>query len=304
MGETVIYARVSTPKQSVEHQADNLWEYATTELGVDTASVVVKTDVQSGTTDDRDAFQYVIDGAQNGSIDCVIAREVTRLGRDLRTIHELVYTLVEDHNVGLHVVNDDIRIPQGEDLSMRDKMYLSVLGWGAELEAKKLRENQQAAMQAAREQGKWPTRPPYGFTTNDDGYLVATDDYRKALAAIYAVEIMDWSQRKASRYSGVARRTIPNILDRKELYLPDKEFEKADATLPEEDFAPADDELTDTHDAVLTTLEHGSVPRDTIVSTLNSENYNERDVAAAMMELAVRGDIEPHPEFDACWRAK
>jgi DNA invertase Pin-like site-specific DNA recombinase len=95
----------------------------------------------------------------------------------------------------------------------------------AELEADMIKQRVVEGLRAAEDAGKWTTRPPYGFTTDEDGYLQPTDEFSNAVDAIVAVKDEGWSHRKASRHSGVPRRTIPNVLERKELYL--EEFSRA-----------------------------------------------------------------------------
>lgn len=221
MVKTAIYARVSTQDQDLSHQEDNLWTYATDELGVDGSDITVLRDKATGTNTDRSGYRELLNGIRSGEYEQVVVREVTRLGRTMREISENVHEIVDDHDCGLYVRNDQLAIEPGGDLSMQDKMLLNVLAWAAELEAKKIKENTVAGLRAAEAQGKWTKRPPYGFTTDDDGYLQPTDGFGDAVDAIRAVEELGWSQRRAARHTGVPRRTIPNILDRKGMYLED-----------------------------------------------------------------------------------
>jgi DNA invertase Pin-like site-specific DNA recombinase len=137
----------------------------------------------------------------------------------MREISENVHEIVQDHGVGLHVRNDQLEVEPGDELTMRNKMLLNVLAWSAELEAKKIQENTRAGLAAAEAAGKWVGRPPYGFSTDDDGYLQPNENFGNARDAIIAVEEKGWSDRKASRHSGVPRRTVPNVVERQELYL-------------------------------------------------------------------------------------
>jgi len=224
MGETdsettLIYARVSTEDQDLEHQEDNLWKYATDRLNIDPSNITVLTDKSTGTNQDRTGYREMMDRVRSGDARWVIVREVTRIGRDFRGIHETVHEIVDDHGIGLAITNDNLEIEPGDELSMRDKMFLSMLAWGAELEAKKIKENTKAGLRAAEAAGKWVGRPPYGFSTDEDGYLQPNENFSKAREAIFAVEEEGWSDRKASRHSGVPRRTVPNLIERKELYL-------------------------------------------------------------------------------------
>lgn len=216
--QTLIYARVSTEDQDLEHQRDNLWQYATDRLEVAPESIDVLTDKATGTNQRRDGYKELMSRVRAGEVERVVVREVTRIGRNFRDIHETVHELVEDLGVGLSVVNDNLEIEPGDELSMQDKMFLSMLAWGAELEAKKIKENTLEGLRAAEAQGKWLGRPPYGFSTDDDGYLQPNENYSNAIQAIEAVDELDWSHRKAARHSGVPRRTVPNVLERKDLY--------------------------------------------------------------------------------------
>ncbi len=230
MSKTVIYARVSTEDQNLKHQEVNLWDYAVDDLGIDPEDITVLSDKSTGTNTDRSGYQSLMGMVRDGKIDQIVVREVTRLGRTMREISENIHEAVQDNNVGINVMNDQLKVEPGEELSMQDKMILNVLAWAAEQEAKKIKENTRAGLKAAREAGKWTTRPPYGFTTNDEGYLQPNENFGKAVDAIHAVEELDWSHRKASRHTGVSRRTIPNIIERKGLYLDDHNGEPSGET--------------------------------------------------------------------------
>lgn len=220
---TLIYARVSKRDQNLSHQEENLWSYATEDLDVDEASIDVLSDKSTGTDTDRSGYREMLRRVRDGDADRVVVREVTRLGRTMREISENVHEIVQDHEVGLHVMNDNLEVEPGDELTMQDKMILNVLAWAAELEAKKIQENTRAGLAAAEAAGKWVGRPPYGFSTDDDGYLQPNENFANAREAIIGVEENGWSDRKAARHSGVPRRTVPNVVERKELYLEEHE---------------------------------------------------------------------------------
>jgi DNA invertase Pin-like site-specific DNA recombinase len=218
MVETALYARVSTQDQDLQHQQENLWSYATDELDIEPQNLTVLKDKATGTNTDRSGYREMLELVRDGEVQQVVVREVTRLGRTMREISENVHEIVQDHNAGIQVMNDDLNVDHGDELSMQDKMLLNVLAWSAELEAKKIKENTKAGLRAAEKQGKWTKRPPYGFTTDDDGYLQPSDDFGKARRAILYVEEEGLSHRKASKRTGVSRRTIPRLLERKTMY--------------------------------------------------------------------------------------
>ena len=106
-------------------------------------------------------------------------------------------------------------------MDTRDKILLNVLGLAAELEADLLRERTLDGLRAAEAAGKHVGRLPYGFETDAEGYLIPGEDYQRAREVIEAVEELGWSKRKTARHTGVSRRTVARILDRRELYLGD-----------------------------------------------------------------------------------
>ena len=217
MVTTAIYTRVSTADQDLEHQKESLWDYVD-ELDLETDDVEVIEDKSTGTNTDRIGYRDLMDGVKNGDIEVVVVRSVTRIARDMRDLYSTVDTLVE-HNCGLYIKNDDIEIEPGEDMGMRDKILFNTFALAAELEAEMIRERTLEGLRAAEQAGKWTSRPPYGFTTDDEGYLQPGEDFQKAVNAILAIKEEGMSHRKASRHTGVPRRTIPNLLEREDLYL-------------------------------------------------------------------------------------
>lgn len=218
MTTAAVYARVSTADQDVEHQRENLLDYAD-RLGLEVVDVLA--DKSTGTDTDRDGYRELMQLVESGAVDAVVVRSITRISRNMRDLHRTIGTVVEDNNCGLYVRNDDLEIEAGGEMDMRDKILLNTLAMAAELEADMIRQRVLDGLRAAEKAGKWTSRPPFGFTTSEDGFLQPTDDFDRAVQAIMAVEEKGWSHRKASRHTGVPRRTIPALLERKEMYLDD-----------------------------------------------------------------------------------
>lgn len=221
MAQIVVYARVSKPEQNIEHQKDNLWSYTTDILGYDPAEneIDVLADKRTGTNTNRDGYREMMRRVRGGEADAVVVRNIRRLGRSMREISENAREMIDDNGVGLYTMNDPIEVDPGDELNSHEELHLSVLAWAAQVEAENIRENTIAGLRAAEEAGKWTSRPPYGFTTDDEGYLQPNENFQNALEAIQAVEDLDWSHRKAARHSGVPRRTVPALLERKDLYM-------------------------------------------------------------------------------------
>lgn len=191
------------PEPAVAHQPE-------CDLGIAESEIEILADEATGTNTDRSGYRQMLKRVRDGEVDRVVVRKVTRLGRTMRAMSENVHEIVEDHDTGLNVQNDGLEVEPGGELSMNDEMILNVLAWAAEIEAKKIRENTKEGLRAAEAAGKWVGRPPCGFTTDADGYLQPTEEFGDAVEAIRAVEDLGWSHRKAARYTGVPRRTVPH----------------------------------------------------------------------------------------------
>lgn len=218
MGKTAIYARVSTPEQSLTGQKESAWDYVTETLEVEPSAVRVLEDKSTGTNTDRSGYRDMMSLAESGKIDRVVVREVSRIARNMRDLNRTVGQLVDDHDVSVHIIDAGLKI--GEDDSddlIDDEMILQLLGMAAELEAKLNKERTMAGLAAAKAAGKHTGRPPFGFDTDEDGYLVPNDDFDTALAVIEMVE-RDESIRSTARAAGIARSTVRSIADRRDLY--------------------------------------------------------------------------------------
>jgi len=220
MAATAIYARVSTDKQSLEGQKKSSWEYATEELGIEPADIVVLEDKSTGTDTDRSGYRELMTKAEAGEIDRVIVREVSRIARNMRDLNRTVGRLADDHDVSIHIIDAGLHIGDdaGDDL-VDDSMVLQLLGMAAELEAKLNKERTMAGLAAAQEAGKHTGRPPYGFDTDDEGYLIPNENFDTALAIIERIEEDDESIRSTAKHAGVSRPTVRNIVDRQDFYL-------------------------------------------------------------------------------------
>lgn len=77
--------------------------------------------------------------------------------------------------------------------------------------------NGREAIAAAREQGKWHGRPPFGFDVGSEGYLTPNKDYETARVILDELD-KGASKRGLARSTGVARGTIQKIAKNRERY--------------------------------------------------------------------------------------
>jgi DNA invertase Pin-like site-specific DNA recombinase len=220
---TTIYARVSTPEQDIGQQKEKLWNHAIDELEIDPSNIDVLEDEATGSNTDRDGYQEMMHRVREGETARVIVRSITRLGRNMRDLNDAVHEIVEDNGCGLVVVNDGLHIePETEELNLEQKAILYGLSFAADIEHEMIKQRTIDGLRAAEEAGKRIGRPIYGFTSEDGNLRPDDEEYEKAVQAIIAKEELGWSDRRVQRQIGVPRRTVPSVVERRDIYLGEK----------------------------------------------------------------------------------
>ena len=149
--KAVIYARVSTSDQTTENQTLELQRVA--KRNGWTVEAVFEEQI-SGAKKTRPALQRLLQGVVRKEFDVVMVWDVSRLGRSLRHLVEL---LEEFHTKGVnlyfHQQGIDTTTPSG-------KMMFQMCGVFAEFERSILQERVKAGLARARAQGKQLGRAP------------------------------------------------------------------------------------------------------------------------------------------------
>ncbi|EMA56579.1 recombinase family protein [Halococcus thailandensis] len=216
-GITALYCRVSTPDQNLERQYQQTKKYATDTLGIEPSSIELYSDKQTGTDTDRDGYRDLMEAVEAGEIERVIASEVSRISRSVRDFAATVERVVDDNDVGLHILDMGIDLDPDE----RDpytRAFLTVAATFAELEAEIKRDNTREGIAASRSQGKWHGRPPFGFDVGPEGYLTPNDDYETAVVILDELD-KGASKRDLARRTSVARSTIQELAKHRERYV-------------------------------------------------------------------------------------
>ncbi len=213
---TALYCRVSTADQDLSCQRQLTSEYATDRLGVEPAEIEMFVDKQSGTNTDREGYRDLMTAIEDGEISQVIASEVSRISRSVRDFSATVERIVDEHGVGLHILDMGIALDP-TDSDPYTRAFLTVAATFAELEAEIKRENVREGIAAAREQGKWHGRPPFGFDVGSEGYLTPNDDYEKAVVVLDELD-KGASKRQLARSLGISRSTVRTIAENRERY--------------------------------------------------------------------------------------
>lgn len=215
--KTALYCRVSTPDQNLERQHQRTKQYATDTLGVEPPAIEVYVDKQTGTNTDRDGYRNLMHAVENGEVERVIASEVSRISRSVRDFAATVERIVDENEVGLHILDMGIDLDPDE----RDpytRAFLTVAATFAELEAEIKRDNTREGIAASRAQGKWHGRPPFGFNVGLEGFLTPNDEYETAVVILDELD-KGASKRDLARRTEVSRSTIQEIAKHRERYV-------------------------------------------------------------------------------------
>jgi len=216
---TALYCRVSTTDQNLARQRQRTSEYATDALGIEPSAIEVYSDKQTGTDTDRDGYRDLMEAVESGEVERVITSDVSRLSRSVRDFAATVERVVDDNEVGLHILDMGISLSGTPD--ERDpytRAFLQVAASFAELEAEIKRDNIREGIAASREQGKWHGRPPFGFDVGPEGYLTPNDDHETAIVILDELE-KGASKRDLARRADIARATVRTIANNPERYV-------------------------------------------------------------------------------------
>ena len=159
------YARVSTPRQSLDAQLDRLHD-----AGIEK----VWTDKKSGKNTDRPGLAELLDYARGG--DCIVVTKLDRLGRNLRETLNLFHELPE-RGIAIRTLDDPLVIDTGAN-DTTSKISVALLGLFAEMERAYMLERTERARAAALERGVAPG-PKMKLTAEDIDRAVYLRDIKK-----------------------------------------------------------------------------------------------------------------------------
>jgi Site-specific recombinases, DNA invertase Pin homologs len=179
MRKAVIYARVSSSgdRQDTTRQVEDLTRYAAA-AGLELVSVFEEK--ASGAKGNREVLADCIAFLRAGKADTLLLSELSRLGRNVRLILEVMDMLTQD-GINIHILdlNIDTLLPDGKENPVA-KMLLTVLGLGAELERKNIVSRLNSGRQLAIENGVQMGRP-VGSGMSDDKFLEKYSNVAKRL---------------------------------------------------------------------------------------------------------------------------
>lgn len=176
------YARVSTPRQSLDAQLDRLRQ-----AGIDQ----VWTDKKSGKNTDRPGLAELLAYARGG--DVLVVTKLDRLGRNLRETLNLFHELPE-RGIGIRTLDDPLIIDTAADDAM-SRVSVAMLGLFAEMERAYMLERTDRARAAALARGVSPGPKP----------KLDADDVERA---VYLRDVKGLSMAEISDKTGVSVATL------------------------------------------------------------------------------------------------
>lgn len=181
------YIRRSTFEQENEHQREAIRDWFEKE-GVEISDVEYLSETASGASRNREELRKLMEKIESGEVDHVVVWELSRIAREGQLAQEF-FNLCEDNDVHVHITSGSIREikPDGTNRFVAD-ILAAVYAEERRTLIRRTKYGQQRALQ----NGEWVGQPPIGFTTDDEGYLIANigfyEDYNDDRAGFYEVE--------------------------------------------------------------------------------------------------------------------
>ena len=151
-------------------------------------------------------------------------QQTSEYATDQLGIEPAMIDVYSDKQTGTNTDRDGY-LDMGIDLDPKNpdhytRAFLSVAATFAELEAEIKRDNIREGIAASRAQGKWHSRPPFGFDIGSEGYLIPNEDYD---TAVVILDELDKGTIKCelARRAGITRTTVRVIDKNRERYIQD-----------------------------------------------------------------------------------
>lgn len=169
------YARVSLNSDALLHSLSAQVSYYTTLIRANTewelAGIYVDEGISGTSKEKRPDFQRMMEDAENGKIDLILTKSVSRFARNTVDLLESVRALRR--------MNIEVRFEK-EKISTADKevdLMLSLLASFAQAESESISENVKWAVRKQKQQGIYHhTARSYGFAWKEDAYVIVPEE--------------------------------------------------------------------------------------------------------------------------------
>ncbi|QDP39260.1 recombinase family protein [Radiobacillus deserti] len=197
------YIRVSTDKdgqkESPENQKQLILDFIT-ENHFDLYDLYI--DVKTGTTDNREGLKRLIQDAKNKEFDVIVAKELSRLGRNVELLFQL-RRIAETKGVRLVTLDGKV-----DTQDVNKQAMFGLYAWIYEQESQGISDRIKSVFNSKYKSGKFiGSIPPYGYELKDKK-LIVRDDYTVDIVHdIFNKYLEGWGHDKIARY--LSKNDIP-----------------------------------------------------------------------------------------------
>ena len=168
------YLRISEvkprlPPESIENQLKIIEEFL--DQRPDLTLAMTYTDINvSGRNFQRDGFQKMIVAIERGEIDCVIVKDLSRLGRNMIETGYYIEKYVPLHGIRLISVTDQVETTDGmTNLNKHNPVNIPLLNLCNESVSNEISRSTQTVLNTFANEGKYiAPRAPYGYRKSPD----------------------------------------------------------------------------------------------------------------------------------------
>ena len=173
-----LYARISVETErkreadTIGNQIQLLKDFASENLDIDVVDIYVDDDI-SGTDFVRPEFSRMMNDIRDGKIDCVIVKDLSRLGRNLIETGEYIEMVFPVLGVRFIAITDRF-----DSKTMQVDIGVQIKNMTNEMYAKDASQKICSVMRSIQEQGKFAgSRAPYGYVRDPrDKHMLLADD--------------------------------------------------------------------------------------------------------------------------------
>lgn len=133
---TIGYGRISTSKQGINRQHENLVKFTHTK-GYKLTKFFSDTISGKSMTIDRNGYQQMLKYASKNGINTIFFSEISRVGRRVSDVITTIESLVEEHGFTLYVQHPNeivFKADQNGSIDILQKSMLMMLSLGSEME--------------------------------------------------------------------------------------------------------------------------------------------------------------------------
>ncbi|MGF7142366.1 DNA invertase Pin-like site-specific DNA recombinase [Anaerotaenia torta] len=179
------YCRVSTDSDEQESSYDTQIEHYTTYIESHPewvlAGIYADDGISGMNTKKRDEFQRMISDCNDGKIDMIITKSISRFARN--TVDCLNYTrALKNMNIGVYFEKENINT-----LDANGEVLMTIMASLAQQESESLSANVRLGLQFRYQQGKVQVNHNWflGYTKDDDGHLIIDPEQAEVVKRIY-----------------------------------------------------------------------------------------------------------------------